>query len=157
MITNLKIERLSPDDIGHFEGLIKLFEDVFEMKNFFMPDGEHLRALLARKDFHAFVAWKSNSIIGGLTAYTLQQYYSVKPLAYIFDLAVSAQFQKNGVGKELIEQSKAYFKALDYEEMFVQADKVDQYAIDFYRKTNPTEEQDVSHFYYLLNNSSSGL
>ena len=36
------------------------------------------------------------------------------------------------------------------EELFVQADKVDDYAIDFYRATGPTNEEQVIHFYYSL-------
>lgn len=151
MKTDLNIQKLGPADIALFEELIKLFEEVFEMKDFAMPDSQHLNNLLADETFAAFVAVEGNKVIGGLTTYTLKQYYSVKPLAYIYDLAVLTQHQRKGIGKALIQYTKTYYREQGYEEVFVQADKVDQYALDFYRQTRPTEEEDVLHFYYALN------
>ena len=148
----MNVKKLYHEDIRHFEAMIVLFENVFEMKNFVMPEQGHLRKLLAKEDFHVFVALADGAVIGGLTAYTLLQYYSVKPLAYIFDLAVSVDHQRQGIGQALIAEANRYFQEHGYEEVFVQADQVDTYALDFYRKTFPTGEQDVSHFYYLLNN-----
>ena len=118
------------------------------MENFSMPDNEHLLNILTKKDFMAFVAIKENKIIGGLTAYTLDQYYSRKPLAYIYDLAVLTNYQRQGIGKQLIAEITKYCAVQGYEEVFVQADKVDDYAIEFYRKTPITAEEEVIHFYY---------
>jgi len=146
----LEIKKLDARNIDEFVSLISLFEDVFEMKNFSIPDNKHLLNILQKKDFMAFVAIKENQIIGGLTAYTLDQYYSKKPLAYIYDLAVLTKYQRQGVGKMLIAAINNYCAAQGYEEVFVQADKVDDYAIDFYRKTSITAEEDVIHFYYKL-------
>ncbi|PRD47996.1 AAC(3)-I family aminoglycoside 3-N-acetyltransferase [Sphingobacterium haloxyli] len=146
----MEIKKLSKEDISLFEKLIKLFEDVFEMKSFNMPNVEHLHFLLAKEEFHAFVALDDSCVIGGLTAYTLNQYYSTKPLAYIFDLAVLRTHQRQGLGKELIQQTKVYFKQQGFEEVFVQADNADEYAVDFYRKTYPAQEENVFHFSYFL-------
>ncbi|GIZ09042.1 GNAT family N-acetyltransferase [Flavobacterium sp. UMI-01] len=149
-LDQITIYPLKKEDISLFKKLIYLFEDVFIMENFDIPNDPHLENLLNKNDFHAIVAIHNNEIVGGLTAYTLQQYYSIKPLAYIFDLAVAVQFQRQNVGTQLINYSKEYFKEIGYEEVFVQADKVDDYAVKFYRKTKPTVEEDVSHFYYVL-------
>lgn len=147
---NLRIAKLQAKDLAYFKDLIRLFEDVFEMKAFKLPADEYLSRLLANCDFHVFIALREGTVIEGLTAYTLNQYYCTEPLAYIYDLAVSRQYQRKGVGKALIETTTAYFRKQGYEEVFVQADKADSYAIDFYRQTSPTEEEDVSHFYYTL-------
>lgn len=144
---NIEIKQLLIDDISLFTELIYLFEHVFEMENFQIPSQKHLQSVLGNKDFFAIVAIKDNKVVGGLTVYTLQQYYSEKPLAYIYDLAVSVQFQRQGIGKRLIDFTNDMCRTNGYEEVFVQADKVDEYALDFYRSTNATEE-DVSHFYY---------
>ncbi len=148
---NFRIEKLNAEHLTYFKNLIGLFADVFEMKELCLPTSEYLRDILAKKDFHVFVALKKDAVIGGLTAYTLNQYYSMKPLAYIYDLAISRPHQRKGVGKELIKTTTNYFQRQGYEEVFVQADKTDTYAIDFYRQTNPSGEENVSHFYYLLN------
>jgi aminoglycoside 3-N-acetyltransferase I len=39
---------------------------------------------------------------------------------------------------------------MGFEEVFVQADEADDYALDFYRTTKPTNEEKVRHFYYSL-------
>ncbi|QEL04311.1 GNAT family N-acetyltransferase [Olivibacter sp. LS-1] len=149
-MNDLHIKKLSVNDLSCFENLIIMFEEVFEMKKFSMPTSEYLGELLGKENFHVFVALKEDSVIGGLTAYTLNQYYSQKPLAYIFDLAVASLWQRQGIGNALIMHTRSYFQQNGYSEVFVQADKIDDYAVDFYRKTKPTEEEDVLHFYYTL-------
>jgi len=146
----IEIKKLEGRNINEFISLIRLFEDVFEMKYFLMPDNKHLLNILKREDFIVFVAVKENQIIGGLTAYILEQYYSKKPLAYIYDIAVLTKYQKQGIGKKLIKEMTKYCTELDYEEVFVQVDKADDYAIEFYRKTQITNEEEVVHFNYLL-------
>ena len=146
----IEIKKLDDSNIGEFVDLIRVFEDVFEMKEFSMPDNKHLQNTLKKKDFIVFVAIKENQIIGGLTAYTLDQYYSIKPLAYIYDLAVLTKYQRQGIGKMLITGITRYCAEQGYEEVFVQADKVDDYAIEFYRNTQITNEVEVVHFNYRL-------
>lgn len=136
-------------EIDHFYALIRLFEDVFEMKDFVMPPADHLEKLLARDDFFVFVALMDGQVIGGLTSYTLRQYYSTSPLVYIFDLAVATEYQRKGIGRTLIAEIQNYCKGIGVEEVFVQADLADDYALDFYRSTGATAE-DVVHFYYPL-------
>lgn len=146
----MEIQVLTDADTDKFVQLISLLEDVFEMKDFVRPDTAHLAGLLAKEDFFAVVAVVDGQIVGGLTVYVLRQYYSVRPLAYIFDLAVDQTFQRKGVGRSLIEFTKAYCCKRGFEEVFVQADRMDGYALDFYRSTLPSAEEDVVHFYYAL-------
>jgi aminoglycoside 3-N-acetyltransferase I len=147
------IKKLNGQDIKEFTELILLFEEVFEMNNFTMPDDKHLLKVLTNPDFMVFVAIREKQIVGGLTAYTLDQYYSEKPLAYLYDLAVTVNFQRQGIGKKLIAALTEYCRLQGFEEVFVQADKVDEYAIEFYRSTPITNEEQVVHFYYTLHSS----
>ena len=147
---NVTIERLNRSDEDKFEALICLFEVVFEMENFKMPDTGHLRQLLARADFFAFVALVDGQVVGGLTAYTLQQYYSTKPLVYVYDLAVDTGLQRQGIGKLLMAGITDYCKGIGVEEVFVQADLADTHAVKFYHSTGAVAEE-VVHFYYPLN------
>ncbi|MBM9590222.1 GNAT family N-acetyltransferase [Leptospira sp. 201903075] len=146
---NIEIKKLSSGDLNQFIELIRVFEDVFEMKNFQIPKSEYLQSLLNRDDFYVFVSIFEDRVIGGLTTYTLRQYYSEKTLVYIFDLAVLTKYQRQGIGKSLIQGINAYCKDLGVEEVFVQADLVDDYALDFYRATGGLAE-DVVHFTYPL-------
>lgn len=147
----IEIKKLQAQDLDEFIGLIEVFEDVFEMKNFSMPDKKYLQNVLTKPGFIVFVAIKEDQVIGGLTAYTFDQYYLKKPLAYIYDLAVRTNYQRQGIGKKLISGITKYCEENGFDEVFVQADKVDTYALDFYRSTQITGEEQVVHFYYEFN------
>ena len=145
-----EIKMLSGGDIDDFTKLLDVFTDVFEMKHFAKPGRIYLQKVLTNPRFLVLVAKENDKVVGGLTVYILEQYYYEKPLAYIYDLAVLKDFQRKGIGRKLIKYLVNYCKENDFEEIFVQADKVDDYALDFYRKTNPTNEEEVIHFCYLL-------
>ncbi|MCH5596757.1 GNAT family N-acetyltransferase [Niabella ginsengisoli] len=132
------------------EELISVFAIVFDMPGFISPSKMHLQKLLGSDTFFAIVAKREDKIIGGLTVYTLDQYYLEKPLAYIYDLAVLTKYQRQGIGKALITFTNEYCKEKGYAEVFVQADKADDYAIEFYRSTQPSAEESVVHFAYNL-------
>jgi aminoglycoside 3-N-acetyltransferase I len=145
----IRIQKLGENDIREFTGLIRLFERVFEMKDFVIPEDRYLKHLLGQSTFLAFTANLEGEVIGGITAYILPQYYSEKPLVYIYDLAVKVDMQRKGIGKALISSIINYCKEMGMEEVFVQADEVDDYALDFYRSTGAIEEK-VRHYYYPL-------
>jgi len=147
-------KQLESTELKYFIELIRLFETVFEMKNFKMPGENHLRNLLEKDRFFVFVALSDDEVVGGLTAYTLDQYYSTKPLVYIYDLAVKTELQRRGIGKMLIASITSHCKEMGMEEVFVQADVVDTYALDFYRSTGAIAEE-VVHFYYPLDKPSA--
>jgi len=146
----IEIKKLGIDDVVLFSQMVKLFEEVFEMKNFNLPPMLHLQNTLQKENFMAFIALFEQEIAGGMTVYILDQYYSEKRLAYIFDLAVLPKHQRKGIGRQMINFLKGYCKERNFEEIFVQADVIDDYALRFYRSTGISEEEDVRHFYYTL-------
>jgi len=142
-----QIVKLNSCDIKYFTELIRLFEDVFEMKNLVMPSAIHLQKILSEETFLSFVAVHDNKIVGGLTCYILPAYYVTSSSVYVFDLAVLPAFQRKGIGRMLIESVKEYSKNLGYKEVFLQTEVEDQHAIDFYRATEGFEEQTVLFSY----------
>ena len=144
------IRKLIPDEVTSFIELVRLFEDVFEMDSFKLPTISHLKKLLKKQDFGVFIAVHVDELVGGLTTYELVQYYSERSLVYIFDLAVKPTMQRRGIGKQLVDQTIAYYRANGFEEVFVQANQDEPHAMDFYRSTKPTNAEEVIHFYYEL-------
>ncbi|NTS43540.1 GNAT family N-acetyltransferase [Flavisolibacter sp. BT320] len=147
---DIKINVLEQGDLSELKELLAVFETEFEMKDFTPPADDHLQALLAKDSFYAITAKVGGKVIGGLTIYVLDQYYSTKPLAYIYDLAILKSYQRKGIGKKFMAFTTDFFRQKGFAEVFVQADRVDGYALNFYRLTNPTNEEDVVHFYYTL-------
>lgn len=148
LTAEIKMHKLEPSDVSLFKEVIKLFEVVFEMEPFQIPGDHYLTQLLTRINFIAYAAVQNEKVVGGLTAYVLEQYYSTKPIAYIYDLAVLKEYQRKGIGRKLIAGINNYCRESGFEEVFVQADKVDDYAIDFYRSTRPAGEQETVLFSY---------
>jgi aminoglycoside 3-N-acetyltransferase I len=147
MQTEIKI--VPKDAVANFKELITLFAAVFETENFSMANDAHLLSLLQDPNFTVLTANMNRTIVGGLTAYTLQQYYSEKPLAYIYDLAVKQQYQRRGIGKQLVNELLRFYKAKGFEEVFVQAEMEDENAVNFYRSSGALEKE-VGYFYYPL-------
>ena len=153
---NIEIQLLESQNPEELKELISVFVNVFEKKDFKLPNEMHLQQLLEKETFFAVVAKTNSVIIGGLTVYILNQYYSRRPLAYLYDLAVLTNYQRKGVGKSLLAFTNKYCRQKGFEEVFVQAEKIDDYAIDFYRSTKPTSEEQVMHFSYKLIENKGG-
>ena len=151
---NLDILKLSDQDLDDFVGLIKVFEDVFEMENFIIPNQKHLQRVLDNQNFIVFTAKIENKVIGGLTVYVLEQYYSAKPLAYIYDLAVLTEFQRQGIGKLLMSRLTDYCKQNGFEDAYVQAETDDVQAVNFYRTTTISNEIQSTQFSYLFDKNN---
>jgi len=147
------INLIQTNELEDLKTLISIFEEVFEWENFIMPNDPHLQKLLNKETFLAIVAKSESKIIGGLTVFVLDQYYSTRPLAYLYDLAVETKNQRKGVGKKLIEFTVQYCKENGFESTFVQAEKEDNHAIDFYRSTKHSCEIQAIQFEYDFTNS----
>lgn len=146
--TEIQISVVGQNSVADFEALVAIFENVFEMEHHQRPPATYLAELLQRDDFIAVVAKHENKVVGGLTIYLLQQYYSREPLAYLYDLAVATDHQRKGIGRALIDFSRQYCWQRGCEELYVQAEAGDNHAVDFYRSTLPTAQDAVVQFSY---------
>ena len=142
-------KKLTDSDLHHLIALIRLYEDVFEMRNFIMPNHDYLQTLLHQESPFFVVALLDDVVIGGLTAHILPSTYFPSSEIYIYDLAVRTEHQRKGIGRELIASLKKYCASLGMKEIFVQADIEDQHALDFYNATGGAAER-VIHFSYSL-------
>lgn len=146
----VKISKLSQNDTTALEELLSVFEVVFEMEPFIVPDDAYLQTLLLNPDMMFMIAEADGKVVGGLSAYVLAQYYSKEKHAYIHDVAISTAYQRKGIGKKLIAAFNDYCQKMNYAEVFVAAEKEDAHAIEFYRATGADELESV-HFFYKLN------
>ncbi len=149
----IHIKKLIGEDLYSFIELINVFEEVFEMEKFSIPNSQYLQTLLEKDDFGVFAAVSDHEIVGGLTTYTLHQYYSASPLIYIYDLAVKPSYQRRGIGKKLISAVIDFAKTKGADEVFVQADADELHATEFYHSTGGIPEP-VIHFNYPLKNDN---
>jgi aminoglycoside 3-N-acetyltransferase I len=145
----MEIKKLDKNEISDFRKLIEIFNIVFE-NEFQLPPNEYLIRQLANPDFIVFVVKINDKVVGGLTVYVLHGYYSVKPMAYIYDVGISPDFQRQGLGKSLIAEVCKFCKDNGFEESYVEAESEDTQAVDFYRSTKFSNEMNAIHFTYSL-------
>jgi aminoglycoside 3-N-acetyltransferase I len=149
---DVSIKQLSADDLEQFIELVNLFAEVFELRDFFPPEKKHLQKLLKQENFLVFVALENNTVVGGITAYSMTQYYTTRDAVFIYDLAVAESSQRKGIGKKLIDALNVYCKKTGVEVTFLEADEPDTHAIEFYRSTGAVEAKGY-FFSYPLNDS----
>ena len=123
--------------------VLRLFADAFnEEENFFdaPPSDVYLQRLLSDPGFVLLSASIDGQVAGALSAYELRKYERERSEFYIYDLAVAEPFRRRSVATALIEALKPIAAAAGGWVIFVQADRVDEPAVTFYRKLGVEEE-----------------
>lgn len=147
------IKKLDHNEVPDFRNLVEIFKAVFENEEQ-IPGNEHLGRLLSNPDFIVFVVKLNNRVVGGLTLYVLHSYYGTKPMAYMYDVGISPEFQGRGLGKALIAEVCRYCKDNGFEDAYVEAESDDIDAVNFYRNTKFSSEMNAIHFTYTFDNKN---
>ncbi len=137
------------DNTADLTSLINLYKEVFELTDATLPPQAHIQTLLDNQGIVFLAAYEEEKVVGGLTAYIMPSVYAEKPEMYLYDLAVLADYQRKGIGRQLLDELKKVGRAHNVSEFYVQADIVDDGALAFYRATGGVEE-DVRHFDYQV-------
>lgn len=119
------IHRLRPAEVASLDKLFGLFEAVFREGADAVappPDSAHLAALLASETFVAMVATTPGEIVGRLAAHVLPLCRHPGRELFVYDLAVHAQYRRQGVATALIRTLPGMGPALGAHTLFVQAD-----------------------------------
>lgn len=149
----MEVKKLSQGEISDFRNLVEIFKDVFENEEP-ISDKNQLGKLLSDPGFIVFVVRQNNKIVGGMTIYVLHRYYGTKPVAYIYDVGISPEFQGQGFGKALISEVCKYCKENGFEAAYIEAESDDIDAVNFYRKTKFSSEINAIHFTYTFGNKN---
>ena len=143
------ISRLIPTDASMMNEVLEFFAKEFHDPESYLknkPSRGYVERLLASPSFICLVAKHQEQLVGCLVAYELVKFEQERSEVYIYDLAVSSSFRRQGVATEMIEHLKGIAKALGACVIFVQADTQteDLPAINLYTKLGKREE--VLHF-----------
>lgn len=145
----VEIRQLGPDDVELMNALLRTFGEVFnDMRTYteHRPSADYLQHLLGGDSFIALVALKGDEVVGGIAAYELKKFEQERSEIYIYDLAVSSTYRRQGIATALIEGLKTIALERGAYVIFVQADTgvEDEQAIALYTKLGAREE--VLHF-----------
>jgi aminoglycoside 3-N-acetyltransferase I len=142
-----EVKRLAKQDLADFKSLVNLFNTVFEEAETNIQSDTNLNKLLNNDNFIALAAISESEVVGGLTAYELPMYYSKSSEVFLYDMAVKTEYQRIGIGKQLISGLKEYCNKNGIEEFFVLAHEEDEHAIEFYHSTGGKSEKVVNFLY----------
>jgi aminoglycoside 3-N-acetyltransferase I len=144
---NPTIQQIQPEDMVLMEALLATFGEVFDEVETYSgnrPSADYLKQLLKSDYFIAIAALKEGKVVGGLAAYELKKFEQERSEIYIYDLAVVAEHQREGIATALIQKLKEIAVARGAYVIFVQADIGDDPAIELYTKLG--DREDVLHF-----------
>ena len=147
MDVKYNVRRLREHDVLQMHQLLDCFSTVFDDRESYSnnrPSDSYLSNLLFRQDFFAIAAFDEEKVVGGLAAYELTKYEQPRSEIYIYDLAVLEKYRRKGIATLLIEKLVQYAKRAGAWVVYVQADYVDEPAIQLYSKMGIREE--VLHF-----------
>ena len=146
-LKTVEIKRLDESDLPRFKSLVDLFNMVFEENRSNIGNDAHLSGLLGDPHFIAMVALAEREVAGGLTAYELPLYYANHSEVFLYDMAVKQEYQRMGIGKELIRSLKEQCRRSGVKDFFVLAHEEDEHAIEFYHSTGGKREKVVNFLY----------
>jgi aminoglycoside 3-N-acetyltransferase I len=141
------VKQLTASDLALMHGLLDCFGEAFDEVDTYganRPHADYLQDLLGSETFIALVALREDAVVGGLAAYELKKFEQQRSELYIYDLAVAAQYRRQGVATSLIHALQAIARKCGAWVIFVQADYIDEPAVNLYNKLGTREE--VLHF-----------
>jgi aminoglycoside 3-N-acetyltransferase I len=127
-----EFRRLRAGDRDIARRLFAVMAEVFDEPGEPLSD-RYLDALLSRETFWAIAAFARDEVVGGLTAHTLPMTRAEYSEVFIYDVAVRADHQRRGIGRQLVTLLRASAAEAGIEDLFVPADTDDTHALDFYR------------------------
>jgi aminoglycoside 3-N-acetyltransferase I len=127
----LQTKRLRADDRELARAAFQMMTTVFENPPAYLDD-EYLERLLCRENFWVLVALDDDEPVGCITAHTLPMTRSASYELFIYDLAVREDYQRKGIGAQLMKTLIEYARAVGITELFVPADNEDDHALAFY-------------------------
>ncbi len=127
----IRTTRLQATDEPLARQLFLLIAEVFENETTPLST-PYLERLLGRPDFWAIAAFAGDRLAGGLTAFTLPLITSESSEIFLYDIAVHPDFQRQGIGRQLVAHLRQAASSEGIESLWVPADNEDQHALDFY-------------------------
>ncbi len=141
-----QVKWLARADLHTFKSMIHMFSAVFEEAPGLGSDA-HLIKLLESTSFLVIAAISEHEILGGLTAYELPMVHADGSEMILYDMAVRPEYQRMGVGRELIQSLKEYCLKHRIETFFVMTHEEDLHAVEFYHATGGKSEKVVNFIY----------
>jgi aminoglycoside 3-N-acetyltransferase I len=145
----MQILRLTPSHRATAKDMFAMMADIFGEEVSALSD-HYVDRLLGVDSFWAIAALDGNKVVGGITAHTLPMTRTECSEVFIYDIAVSTSYRRQGVGRRLVKALQEYAEAAGIRDVFVAAENDDIHALDFYRSLGGEPSSATFFLYQLL-------
>jgi aminoglycoside 3-N-acetyltransferase I len=125
------LRRLGITDIDAARAAFTMMHEVFDEDREPLSDA-YIARLLADDAFWAVGAFEGTDPVGCITAHALAMTRHERTELFIYDLAVRADRQRRGIGRQLVDSLVASAAERGIDVVFVPADDDDTHALAFY-------------------------
>jgi aminoglycoside 3-N-acetyltransferase I len=127
-----QVRRLHIGDRDVATSLFAMMGEVFGEAGEPLRDA-YVELLLRREEFWVIAALVGDEVVGGLTAHALPMTRSESSEVFVYDVAVRDDWQRRGIGRQLMSALCEAAAGAGLGDVFVPADTSDVHALDFYR------------------------
>jgi ribosomal protein S18 acetylase RimI-like enzyme len=99
------------------------------------PAAGHVARFLADEDNYFYVAEVQGELAGFLLAYRLERCDGEKAMMFLYEIEVSSQYRRQGIGKALVQALKGACEQGEFLKMFVLTDESNVPAQNLYLAT----------------------
>lgn len=141
----MRIEAISADRADVVISSHELFEHPLDL--------ESTRRYLSEPANVFYIAFVGDKAVGFLRGTSLLQTHTDRKQMFLYEIGVLPEFQREGVGKALIEALKDFCIKNDFEEIFVFTSPSNEAAVNLYISTGGKTETDGDRMYvYTFDN-----
>ena len=136
----LTVRRLARDEEDAALQTLQLMVDVFDEGGSGLHR-EYVQRLLADVNVWLYAAFAGSVPVGGFSAHVVPMTRSMSSELFIYDIAVRADLQRQGIGRLLVDAARLDAARAGLESVWVLAEVEDEHAVAFYRRqgAEPTE------------------
>lgn len=115
------------------------------------PNSKHLQTLLLDDRTYLFAALDGSFVVGYALVYRFPSLYSSQYLAYLYDIEVSENRRRNGIGKLLIKTVLEHLRTDNVKELWLGTGVENQEGQALFSSTGAVKSQEVfnDYTYYL--------
>jgi ribosomal protein S18 acetylase RimI-like enzyme len=129
------VKRLREGDEPSLRKLISIFKPGDETEH-------HTNQLLGHKDVHLLSAISSEDTIGFLLAYELPRLSTAEKMMFIYELEVTVEHRRKGVGRLLLEAVLTYSHLQGFSKAFVITEESNKAALNLYLSSGGISNHD---------------
>jgi ribosomal protein S18 acetylase RimI-like enzyme len=91
------------------------------------------KKFLENKDNALFISYSGRKVSGFLSGYRLQRFDNKRAEVLLYEIGVDESFQRQGIGKSLIQALKQWAKNTDANEIWVLTNRANKAAVSLYK------------------------